>query len=295
MPPERPQAAQDASPQTGKGHGHTEVSNELLEAVYAFPFTGPQVRMVLFIIRDSYGWKRKVTLGRTIREMAEAVNLPRSSADRALRELVGLSVVDYDADSGGLTLVKNYNAWGATPQLPLELSTGGDKPVDNFASTIGVPLADCPTGGTKSCPTGGQNLPTGGTKNPASGTHIGEIKVKKERKGADPQLPNQKNDTPRNRAALGHEDFAPEDHVEFKRLSFKLQDELTATWKESREAARKAAACRNGCGRPRASEAWPYCRPCTVCHVCDGGADGTRKFHSGGGGVICTACADKIK
>ncbi len=100
---------------------------------------------------------------------------------------------------------------------------------------------------------------------------------------------------PRNRAALGHADYVPEDHPEFKRLSFKLQDELNETWKASWERERKRLACRKGCGRDRASEAWPYCRPCTVCHVCGDGADGLKKFMTGAAGITCTTCVDNLK
>lgn len=275
-PPERPTRGMDASPQTGRGHGHTEVSNELLEAVYRFPFTAAQLRALLFVLRDSYGWKRKETLAHTISELAEALDLPRSSAGRAIDELKELGAIEPTID-GGWAPVKNYNAWGNTPSLPLSI----------------VPLAGRPASGR---PTGGQNITTGGMKVPASGTLIGEIKLKKERKDGDPQhLPNGKNDTPRNRAGLGSDEHAPEDHPEFKRLSFKRQDELTDEWKESREREFKKNACRNGCGRARASEAWPYCRPCTVCHSCKATPNGIMKFQRGPGGVICTTCADEIK
>jgi phage replication O-like protein O len=294
-PPER--TGGDASPQTGKGHGHTEFSNELLEAAYRFAFTGPQIRIVLAVIRDSYGWKRKVALPRLLCEWSVELNMPHSTVHRAIRELVDLGVVEYDTATGGLALVKNYRAWGATPLLPLELSTAGDRIVDNSASLIGIPTAGNPTDGI---PTGGIIPSTGGIFFPASGTPYGERKLKKKERGADgarpapKDLPNGKTDTPTNRAALGHWEWAPQDHPGFARLSFKLQDALADQWRETAEAERKRTACKKCQTRPRASDAWAYCRPCTVCRVCNGAADGTRKFQTGPEGVICTKCVGDL-
>lgn len=291
-PAERTELPQDASPQVGRGHGHTELSNELLEAAYRFPFTGPQLRLVLAVIRDSYGWKRKVTLARTVRAWADEVGIPRATMARIRRELDGLAVLEYDTATGGLRLVKNYLAWGATPQLPFELSTPGDKSVDNFTSTIGVPLVDCPTGDR---PTGEQKRPTGERQASASGTHYGERKERKKERGAQhpaPQLlPNGKTDTPTARAELGHWEFAPQDHPGFTRLSFKLQDTLADQWRERAEEQRKRTACKKCATRPRAG-AWPYCRPCTVCSKCEAVADGHLKFTVQDGAITCANCKE---
>ena len=291
--PERAQDVQDASPQVGKGHSHTEVSSELLEAVYRFPFTGPQLRLILAVMRDSYGWKRKVTRSLTTRQWATETAMPRATLARVRSELDSLGVIEFDAPTGGLVLRKNYLAWGKAPQL--ELSTGYPQPGDNSVSTIGVPLVSCPTGER---PTGERKASTGERLATTSGTHYGETKGKKKERGADgtrpaPQnLPNGRNDTPTERARLGDWSYAPQDHPGFARLSFKLQDALAEEWRNNAETKRKAAACKNGCGRPKAAEAWPYCRPCTACSACGAVADGARTFAVVAGAITCNSCKE---
>lgn len=285
--PERPGG--DANPQTGRGHGHTEYSNELLEATYRFPFTGPQLRLVLAVVRDSYGWKRKVAVPRILNQWAEELEMPRATVHRAAAELRDLKVLEVDTETGGLALVKNYRAWGTSPLLPLELSTDGDNLGITSVSLIDVPLARYPKSGN---PTGETKVSTGGKLNPASGTVIGEIKGKKERKGgasaAHPDsLGDSTADTPRTRAEAGDPERPPEEHRNFKTLGFERRDELTKQWKEN--VAKRA--CSKRCGRSRAKDDWAYCRPCTVCSKCQGKADGTRKFMTRAGRIICDGCA----
>lgn len=294
-PAERTELPQDASPQVGRGHGHTEISNELLEAVCRFPFTGPQLRLLMFVIRDSYGWKRKIAKPRVLSEWAKALEMPKTTIHRTIRELHSLGILETDLHTGGLAPVKNYNAWGNVPQLPfLELSTTCEQPVDNSVSTVGVPLAERSKYGN---PTGGTKRSTGGTKNPASGTPYGEINVKKKERGTNvspgPQLlPNGKNDTPTNRADLGDWEYAPQDHPGFGRLSFKLQDSLTDQWRERGEAQRKRNACRKCQGSPRANEAWAYCRECTVCSRCEAFTGHGVVFHLDGTEILCNECKE---
>jgi phage replication O-like protein O len=45
------------SPQLEKGH--TRIANELLEAIIAYPFTASQIKVVLVVIRKTYGWRKK--------------------------------------------------------------------------------------------------------------------------------------------------------------------------------------------------------------------------------------------
>lgn len=38
--------------------GYTRIANELLEAICKFPFNGSQFRILLFLIRKTYGWHK---------------------------------------------------------------------------------------------------------------------------------------------------------------------------------------------------------------------------------------------
>lgn len=39
-------------------HGHTRIANELLEALIRYPFSGGELKVVLAVIRLTYGWRR---------------------------------------------------------------------------------------------------------------------------------------------------------------------------------------------------------------------------------------------
>ena len=39
-------------------HGHTRIANELLEALIRYPFNGGEYKILLAIIRLTYGWQR---------------------------------------------------------------------------------------------------------------------------------------------------------------------------------------------------------------------------------------------
>ncbi|MCM8782211.1 MAG: replication protein [Candidatus Omnitrophica bacterium] len=39
--------------------GHTRIANELLEAIIAYPFTAAQIKVILVVIRKTYGWRKK--------------------------------------------------------------------------------------------------------------------------------------------------------------------------------------------------------------------------------------------
>ncbi|MEW6008234.1 MAG: replication protein [Candidatus Omnitrophota bacterium] len=45
------------SPQLEKGH--TRIANELLEAIIAYPFTAAQIKVLLVVMRKTYGWRKK--------------------------------------------------------------------------------------------------------------------------------------------------------------------------------------------------------------------------------------------
>jgi phage replication O-like protein O len=45
------------NPQLEKGH--TRIANELLEAIIRYPFTKAQLKVILVVIRKTYGWRKK--------------------------------------------------------------------------------------------------------------------------------------------------------------------------------------------------------------------------------------------
>lgn len=97
-----------ASPQTANGYGR--LANELAQAIYRFPFSGQELRVVLYVIRHSYGWQRKETAPTSVRLLAEAVAVPAATVGWVLKGLSRRGILIREP-SGALRLNKNYDEW----------------------------------------------------------------------------------------------------------------------------------------------------------------------------------------
>jgi phage replication O-like protein O len=100
-----------ASPQPDK---HTRLSNELLEAIYRYPFTSNELRVFLFIVRLTYGYQRKVVNLRT-KDFAIGTGINKSNIKRTLSSLLSSScILCYQVDYKiGTTygIQKDYDRW----------------------------------------------------------------------------------------------------------------------------------------------------------------------------------------
>jgi phage replication O-like protein O len=97
-----------ASPQTANGYGR--LANELAQAIYRFPFSGQELRVVLYVIRHSYGWQRKETMPTTVRLLAADVSVPAATIGWVLKGLSRRGILIREP-SGALRLNKNYDEW----------------------------------------------------------------------------------------------------------------------------------------------------------------------------------------
>lgn len=104
-----------ASPQLERGH--TRLANELLEEIIAFPWSSSvQLRLVLHVVRNSYGFRRKKCRRETLVELAVALKEPRASVHRALQTLLKAGVLERDAECR-LSLQKDYERWSVPVPL----------------------------------------------------------------------------------------------------------------------------------------------------------------------------------
>ncbi len=67
-------------------HGYTRIANELLEAVLRYPFTGGELKLVLAIVRLTYGWGQKERV-LSVTELAHVAALSDRHAKRLLQRL----------------------------------------------------------------------------------------------------------------------------------------------------------------------------------------------------------------
>lgn len=98
-------------------HGHVRIANRLFEAILDAEFTGAQARILVALIRLTFGWRRR-TVTLTVPELASFCRLqPVGGFRRALRELVTEGVVLQLEQEKGRTattyaIQKDFAAWG---------------------------------------------------------------------------------------------------------------------------------------------------------------------------------------
>ena len=106
-------------PKTGNPqleHGHTRIANELLEALVGHPFGGGELKVILAIIRLTYGWQRRSSpLKQTT--LARLTRLDRRQIQRVLTALRQQGVLFRDRTTRPFTyqLNKAYQGWRDWP------------------------------------------------------------------------------------------------------------------------------------------------------------------------------------
>ena len=119
-----------ASPQ--REDGYTAVANELLEAIFKVHLSGNQLRLVLLVLRESYGWSRKESMPMGYKTMNRKTGISRSSIQLALSVLIDAKVLS--VRKGRWSLNKDYQKWeiGGQPTGPggaSPLAPGGASPL----------------------------------------------------------------------------------------------------------------------------------------------------------------------
>jgi phage replication O-like protein O len=97
-----------ASPQLE--NGHTRIANELLRAIYRHQFSASGLRVVLWVVRGSYGWNKKMVHEWSYRAASEDLNMPIGSVHLAMQVLIDSGVIKKD-EHGRLALIKDYESW----------------------------------------------------------------------------------------------------------------------------------------------------------------------------------------
>lgn len=93
-------------------HGHVRIANELFDAIVRTDFSKRQLRVLLFIIRKTYGFGKK-TDDMTVQQIANGTGLARQNVSTTISELVALNTVSKRDGHFGyvLGINKNYGEW----------------------------------------------------------------------------------------------------------------------------------------------------------------------------------------
>jgi len=93
-------------------NGYTRIANELLEAISIYPFSGGELKVVLVILRYTYGYNRKVS-NISLTELAKKTALTRRHISNVLKLLKATSVIIVGRykNRNILGINKNYLQW----------------------------------------------------------------------------------------------------------------------------------------------------------------------------------------
>jgi phage replication O-like protein O len=99
-----------ASPQVEDGY--TKLSNELLEAIIDAGFTRREYTIVLYLIRQTYGYHRKKSYVK-IKDVCDATSMDFSDICKTLKELVRKKIVKQEKHGRFYTysIKKDYEQW----------------------------------------------------------------------------------------------------------------------------------------------------------------------------------------
>ena len=104
-----------ASPQVE--NGHTRIADELLDAIIRHPLTKRQYKVLLAIIRKTYGYG-KIEDDISSSQLAQLTGLTSAHCRGTLLELEKLNIVVARRGQYGkvVTIKKNYEEWGVPKQ-----------------------------------------------------------------------------------------------------------------------------------------------------------------------------------
>lgn len=96
--------------------GYTKVANDLLEALYRAKFhSGNAYRVILWVIRNSYGWRQTWTRPVGITTLSMEIDMSKSSVHLAIQVLIENNVLKRD-DQGRLSINKRWKTWDPSVQ-----------------------------------------------------------------------------------------------------------------------------------------------------------------------------------
>lgn len=95
-------------------NGYTRIANELLEAICRLNISGNEMRILLFIIRRTYGFNRSYA-ELSISELAEGIGASKDNISRTLKKLRNAKIIDHRPNKGTtpqtVSINKNYEEW----------------------------------------------------------------------------------------------------------------------------------------------------------------------------------------
>jgi phage replication O-like protein O len=113
---EQPLAGYNGKPEIDDGH--TKIANELLDAIIQADFSKRQLKILLFIMRKTYGWnKPEDDIARS--QMVDATNMHNPHITKTIQELLEMNVIIVSQGSHAkrYRINKYYDTWRMTEMV----------------------------------------------------------------------------------------------------------------------------------------------------------------------------------
>lgn len=106
-------------------NGYTRIANELLEAICRLNISGNEMRILLYIIRRTYGFNKSYAEV-PLSDISEALGMKKGNVSRGIKKLREANIVDHRPNKGTtpqtVSINKNYDEWAVESCTDLLLS-----------------------------------------------------------------------------------------------------------------------------------------------------------------------------
>lgn len=106
-------------------NGYTRIANELLEAICRLNISGNEMRILLYIIRRTYGFNKSYA-EIPLSDISEALSMKKGNVSRGIKKLREANIVDHRPNKGTtpqtVSINKNYDEWAVESCTDLLLS-----------------------------------------------------------------------------------------------------------------------------------------------------------------------------
>lgn len=133
-----------ANPQ--KENGYTAIANEIMDALIDIRLPGEAMRILLIIIRQTYGWNKKSDKI-SLTQFIEKTRMQKPNIIRALKRLEKMNMIVIKKDTGKTSeykLNKNHDLWskGVSKQIPVSKQTKSGINSDNKGVSNRLPTKE---------------------------------------------------------------------------------------------------------------------------------------------------------
>jgi len=109
-------------------NGHTQIANELLEAIYTVPLSDYEHRVFMFILRKTYGFKKKQDWI-SQKQISKELSIYKSHISRTIKKLRNKNMIINSVIKNKkiLGIQKDYEQWKLPKQVTKKLTQIGNK------------------------------------------------------------------------------------------------------------------------------------------------------------------------